>query len=75
LFQGGIATHPPVETKITACAVISAVIENPYLVDFPIALMHLVQSSLCTLRPFSITSVFCRFGLNVRLVARWEKER
>lgn len=43
--------------------------------DLAIALMHLVQSTLCILRPFSITSVFCKFGLNVRLVARWEKER
>jgi len=45
------------------------------LADFAIALMHLVQSTLCTLRPFSITNVFCKFGLNLRLVARWEKER
>jgi hypothetical protein len=43
--------------------------------DFAIAFMHLVQSTLCTFWPFSITNVFCRFGLNVRLVARWEKER
>lgn len=37
--------------------------------------MHLAHNTLCTTRPFSITSVFCRFGLNVRLVARWENER
>jgi len=47
----------------------------PYETDLDIALMHLVQSTLCTTRPFSITTVFCRFGLNLRLVARCENER
>jgi hypothetical protein len=27
------------------------------------------------MRPFSITEIFCRLGLNVRLVARKENER
>jgi len=48
---------------------------EPYAAVLLIALMHLVQSTLCTTRPFSMTRDFCRFGLNVRLVARWEKER
>ena len=46
-----------------------------YATVFAIALMHLVQSTLCTTLPFSITNVFCKFGLNLRLVARWEKDR
>src|SRR5512133_994341 len=37
--------------------------------------MHLVHKILWTLWPFSITIVFCRLGLKVRLVARWENER
>ncbi|KXK12417.1 MAG: hypothetical protein UZ14_CFX002002356 [Chloroflexi bacterium OLB14] len=38
-------------------------------------LMHLVHNVFLTKRPFSITETFCKFGLNVRLVARCEKER
>lgn len=37
--------------------------------------MHLAHSIFLTMRPFSITETFCKFGLNVRLVARWENER
>lgn len=37
--------------------------------------MHLAHSVFLTIRPFSITETFCKFGLNVRLVARKEKER
>jgi hypothetical protein len=37
--------------------------------------MHLAQSVFLTNRPFSITVTFCKFGLNFRLVACWEKER
>src|SRR5215211_7412515 len=37
--------------------------------------MHLVHRTLWTLCPFTITIVFCRLGLKVRLVARWENER
>src|SRR5687768_11748994 len=51
------------------------VIEKPYAAVLLRVLMHLAHNTLCTARPFSITSVFCRFGLNVRLVARWENER
>ena len=46
-----------------------------YASDLLIALMHFVHKTLCILRPFSNTRVFCRFGLNVRFVARWENER
>jgi hypothetical protein len=51
------------------------VFDETYASDLLIALMHLVHKTLCILRPFSNTKVFCRFGLNVRLVARWENER
>jgi len=37
--------------------------------------MHLAHSVFLTKRPFSITLTFWRLGLNVRLVARCEKER
>ncbi len=37
--------------------------------------MHLVQSVFWTMRPFSITETFCKFGLNLRLVACCENER
>src|SRR3990172_13104027 len=48
---------------------------DPYTADLVRVLMHLVHNTLCTGRPFSITSVFCRFGLNLRFVARCENER
>lgn len=48
---------------------------KPYAAVLLRVLIHLAHSSLCTARPFSITSVFCRFGLNERFVARWENER
>jgi hypothetical protein len=35
----------------------------------------LAHSVFLTMRPFSMTVTFCKFGLNLRLVARWEKER
>jgi hypothetical protein len=37
--------------------------------------MHLAHSVFLTMRPFSMIETFCRFGLNVRLVACWENER
>ena len=44
--------------------------------DLPRVLMHLAHSVFLTNRPFAaITLTFWRLGLNVRLVARWEKER
>lgn len=49
--------------------------KQTYAADLPSVLMHLVHSVFLTKRPFSITETFWRFGLNVRLVARWEKER
>jgi hypothetical protein len=56
-------------------AVIFVACKNAYTTDLLIALMHLVHSTLWITRPFSITIVFCKFGLNLRLVARWENER
>jgi len=43
---------------------------DPYAADLVKVLMHLAHNTLCTARPFSMTSVFCRFGLNLRFVAR-----
>src|SRR5512142_352361 len=37
--------------------------------------MHLVHSTCFTSRPFFMIDTFCRLGLNVRFVARWENER
>ena len=49
--------------------------ERTYVADLPSVLMHLAHNVFLTRRPFSITETFWRLGLNVRLVARWEKER
>ena len=37
--------------------------------------MHLAHNVFLTMRPFSITETFCKFGLKERLVACWENER
>lgn len=37
--------------------------------------MHLAHSTFLTLRLPSYTVIFCRFGLNARLVARIENDR
>jgi hypothetical protein len=37
--------------------------------------MHFAHRVCWTLRPLSSTVTFCRFARNLRLVARWEKER
>jgi hypothetical protein len=34
-----------------------------------------VHNTFLTIRPFSITLTFCKFGRNARLVARIENER
>src|SRR5262245_1481362 len=49
--------------KSRLAAVIFVLWAEPYAADLLIALMHLVQSTLCTTRPFSMTNVFCRLGL------------
>jgi hypothetical protein len=42
---------------------------------FVIVRMHLAHNTFLTLRPFTITVTFCRFGRKARLVARIEKDR
>ncbi len=37
--------------------------------------MHLVHITFWTKRPFSSSVTFCKFGFQLRLVARWENER
>jgi hypothetical protein len=49
--------------------------KQTYDADLPSVLMHLAQSVFLTRRPFSMIETFCKFGLNVRLVARRENER
>ncbi len=43
--------------------------------DFASVRMHLAHSVFWTRLPFSKMLTFCKFGLNLRLVARWENER
>lgn len=37
--------------------------------------MHLAHRVFLIMRPFSMIETFCKFGLNVRLVACWENDR
>ena len=42
---------------------------------FTIVRMHFAHKTFRTFLPFSNTDTFCKFGLNARFVARWEKLR
>ena len=46
-----------------------------FYLSFTSVFKHFVQSVLLTAFPFSMIVVFCKFGLNLRFVARWEKLR
>jgi len=43
--------------------------------SFESVFIHFVQRVRFTAFPFSVIVVFCKFGLNLRFVARWEKLR
>jgi len=65
--------------KQTGCAYNAAcVIKKVLVIAYAILerlLMHLAHNTFRTITPFSYTETFCRFGLNLRLVARNEKLR
>lgn len=66
----------PREYKIAARAAISRVKSAwAQAADLPYVRRQRAQRVLRTSLPPSISLTFCRFGLNVRFVARWENDR